>query len=69
MSDYNGWSNRETWLVAVWFDDSLSGLFCDEIRSLVEEVIDNEVSSNGFVRDLINTNNINYRELAEAYAP
>jgi hypothetical protein len=30
---YNGWSNRETWLVNLWYDDS----FGDYIRSDVEE--------------------------------
>lgn len=39
MSDYNGWSNRETWLVNVWFNpESKDDLEC--AKEFLEEAYD-----------------------------
>lgn len=78
MSDYNGWKNRETWLVKVhdFFDgdyfeenkfrsvdeaaavmaDSFDEWFADEIAEL-----------HPFLKDLITTHEIDWRELAKAH--
>lgn len=53
MEKCNGWTNRETWLVSLWFGDSLdmmlreahtlhgtSELTADSIRELVEEYLE-----------------------------
>ena len=29
MSDYNGWTNKETWLVNIWYMDSMPEYFSD----------------------------------------
>ena len=51
---YNGWKNKETWLVNVWFGDGIEGpVSADEYESLVESCIELE-SFDGFTRDLLN---------------
>lgn len=75
MTDgYNGWKNKETWLVNLW----LGGYFeameeegvevtADRIKEWVEEWIPE--SSNGFMTDLLNCalGEIDYDELADHY--
>lgn len=80
---YNGWTNKETWLVNLWLGDyiqeSLAESDCRDkydaaawIRDLVEEFCDslngNSVES-GFLVDIFNCafGEINWRELAEFY--
>lgn len=36
MSDYNGWTNRETWLVNLWYMDDMPEYF-DEINQYYVE--------------------------------
>lgn len=77
MSDYNGWKNRETWLVNVhgFFD----GDYFEEnkFRSVAEaadamsdsfdEWFSDEIKSmHPFLQDIIGTNKIDWWELAEA---
>ena len=67
MSDnsYNGWTNRETWLVNVWFNpESKSDL--EMAKEAIEEAIDNAPD---FLRDFISAEQINWEELAEAMEP
>ena len=78
MADYNGWTNKETWLVNLWLGDSLQ---CDledgieitpcYIEELMESLADETVNSlsTGFIIDLLNCalSEINYRELANYY--
>lgn len=77
MTDgFNGWSNKETWLVNLWLGDMLvmdqeSGIAItpDYIESIVDSMVDREEIKNGFLRDLLSHSycGINYRELAEHY--
>jgi len=81
---YNGWTNRETWLVALWLGDYFServeemasdyddidvfrDALAEEIEDYVDELIDEKIGDDGFLRDLINNQDINYSELAAAY--
>jgi hypothetical protein len=80
MSGYNGWKNYETWLVNLWFSDSyteyfleqfrdgdlLTNVAADEVRDYVVGWVDEEISENGFVTDLVNgaLHEVDWRELA-----
>jgi hypothetical protein len=58
MSNYNGWTNRATWLVNVWFNpESKSDV--DMARETLEEAHDN---CPDFLRDFIDLD-INWDEL------
>ncbi len=59
MSDYNGWTNRETWLVNVWFNpESLSDVQMaqETLESAYDELPD-------FMRDFCDIQSINWEEL------
>lgn len=79
MTDYNGWKNKETWLVNLWLGD----LFADYqedglevtpefVQHCVEEAIgnfDGKSVENGFLIDMLNCalGEIDYREIAAYY--
>jgi hypothetical protein len=72
---YNGWSNKETWLVNLWLGDMLSmdmedGLEVTEsyIEAQVEYFVE-QLNPEGFMLDLFNCalGEINYHELASHY--
>ena len=60
---YNGWTNRATWLVNVWFNP--------EIREDVEyaryAIAEAEESIPDFMRDFLCTSEINWTELFEHF--
>lgn len=63
MSDYNGWTNRETWLVNVWFNPESA----DDVhaaRDALEEAYDQMPT---FIRDFCNLDAINWNELLEHF--
>lgn len=60
--EYNGWTNRETWLINVWFNPEC----VDDVRS-IRDLVDIEYHKlNGFMKDLCNVEEINWDELEEA---
>lgn len=72
---YNGWKNKETWLVNLWLGDMFSDLK-EEGWALTADCIKDEVEGitsagveEGFMRDLFNCalGEIDYHELAEHY--
>lgn len=66
MSDYNGWTNKETWLVSVWFNpETVEDV--EMAKELIESEIEALTSNQGFMCDLINsaTHEINWNELKE----
>lgn len=76
MNGYNGWSNRETWLVNLhWGDnsDEYVGWYKDVdelaegIKNMVYEYVE-EQAKDTFISDMINLNSIDWQELAEAWA-
>lgn len=74
---YNGWTNRETWLVNIWFGNGFQmeledgvEITADYIRDTVENYVDEIIGrgdGSGFVRDMLDLGAINYDELASHY--
>lgn len=74
---YNGWKNKETWLVNLWLGDGLtmdqeSGheITAEYIEQLVDDIIaDSGSRGDGFVTDLLNCalGEIDYHEIADHY--
>lgn len=76
MSDYNGWTNRETWLANLWLGDYIDATLADGLRimpddleayvdTLFDEYFDDSI---GLFNDLLTGSlaNINYQEIADA---
>jgi len=63
MSDYNGWTNRETWLVNVWYEPE-STEDVDYLEDTLEDEFYTLLGSNaGFYVDMIDFHCINWNEL------
>lgn len=78
MADYNGWKNKETWLVNLWLGDCFAALQEDGekitaefLEAYIQEVVfDFEEAASGFLRDMLNCalGEIDYHEIAAHYA-
>ena len=73
---YNGWTNKETWLVNLWLADSLvtdseSSMNIDShwVREVAEDVISGTISDFGLASDLLEMAlaNVNWEEIASHY--
>jgi hypothetical protein len=75
---YNGWTNKETWLVNLWLGDMLQAdleygqeIDASYVETLVDEMASDalEDGANGFITDLLNCaiGEINYHEIASHY--
>ena len=65
---YNGWRNRETWCVNIWFMDGIDEpMSADQIESMVTEAVYEalEGSMSGFLSDMIDLQCIDWEELAK----
>lgn len=76
MTTYNGWANRETWLVNVWFGDYFAKLAEEGtevdavfIQGFVEEHVDEYIEPSSFLADMLDFSGIDWDSLAERYAP
>jgi hypothetical protein len=56
----NGWKNRETWLVNIWFGDCWAMMQNDGvqitpefIREEVEAYVEEQIGAHGFIADMI----------------
>ena len=80
MSEYNGWTNKETWLVNLWLGDDFAQrseegeiITASFIREMVDDICETETKSveGRFLFDLLNCalGEINYDELERHYEP
>ena len=65
IMSYNGWTNRETWLVWVWFNPE-SREDVEFARSIIEEQYNN--IPQGPLRDMIDIDAIDWDELLGHFA-
>ena len=78
MTDYNGWKNKETWLVNVWLGDNLA-MMQEDGEKITADLIENmtleyaelligsaDDPATAFMGDMLNCalGEIDYRELA-----
>lgn len=61
---YNGWSNRETWLVNVWFNPE-NKADLDYARETIED--NYNAIPNGPLKDMIGISLINWAELGSYF--
>jgi len=66
MDGYNGWSNRETWLVNLWYNPETKSDIDYIEETLESDLIDKLGSASNIYMDFINFNLINWDELREA---
>ena len=78
---YNGWKNKETWLVNLWLGDGLTmdqeaghEITAEYIEQTVDDMVEQAMDQgarnvNGFVTDLLNCalGEIDYHEIADHY--
>ena len=65
---YNGWTNRETWLINLWYSpETLEDLdyIREELDSAVERLMEGGVVANNVLIDMLGISEINWRELEE----
>ena len=61
---YNGWTNRETWLINVWYNlESRDDV--EFVREQFEEQYDN--LPEGALKDMLSIDRINWDELLEQF--
>ena len=66
---YNGWRNRETWLVNMWFLDCIeepmtAGSIQEMVKEALDEALTNTGAMKGFITDMMNDERIDWEELA-----
>ena len=68
---YNGWRNRSTWLVNLWFNPSSSDLewIKDALEEWVSDLTNSKNVIDNFFADQINLQEIDWKELAEHLEP
>lgn len=60
---YNGWTNRETWLVNIWFNPETKADI-QSAREMLEEQYDS--MSEGALKDMLCLDAVNWQELEDA---
>lgn len=62
---YNGWTNRETWLVNIWFNPETP----EDVEAAREILEEEESNLSGCLKDMSGLSEVNWDELREAVAP
>lgn len=59
MTTYNGWTNRETWLVNVWFNPESA----DDVDMAKEQIEEDVDALPDYLKDFVDIQCINWDEL------
>ena len=62
---YNGWSNRETWLINVWFNPETKA----DLEMIKERLEEDLEAIPDYLKDFIDDGIIDWNELEEALDP
>tara|TARA_B110000285_G_scaffold218314_1_gene267628 strand:+ start:482 stop:739 length:258 start_codon:yes stop_codon:yes gene_type:complete len=73
MTDYNGWTNRNTWLINLHFGDVIreelqedASTTAENIQDFIIDILGNfALNSDSIIRDFIDYDGINWHELWE----
>ena len=72
-TDYNGWTNRETWVINLWMGDYFQEvandgehLLADYIEETIWDMLDDANVPDMF-KDMIDLGVVNWQELADHY--
>ena len=52
MAEYNGWTNKQTWLVALWIDNDGYAGGADAVAERAQEIVDEEGKDGDAIRRL-----------------
>jgi len=73
MTDYNGWTNRETWIINLYLGDYFQDvandgqhLMADYIEETVWDMLD-DADIPAMFKDMIDLGAVNWQELADNY--
>lgn len=59
MSGYNGWTNRATWLVNVWFNPESR----EDVQAAREQLEEQADALDGCLKDMLCLDEVNWEEL------
>ena len=73
---YNGWRNRETAMVVLWFGDEIwdrhtagETITAEIVEAIVTEYVEaNTPKGSSFIADMMDMSKVDYEEIAEGYA-
>jgi hypothetical protein len=67
---YNGWTNRSTWLINLWYEPTYKAdldWIKEELEQKVKELTNSELVTDKILADMLDYESINWDELKEYY--